>query len=412
MGAFDFIKKIFKGEKSYTNTGVWDALTPVFSKLSDPKLNDSVASAIDAHARHGSKFRPQVYYKGAVSENKKKMNYLLRTRPNPIMNAPTFWEKVTQEYFSMNNVFIYPEWDYTQFREPLKALWLIPSDDLEIKTNNGRVYYRFKIDGTDFYTDSDNMIHISRNVGFLLDAFGKADKALARVIQLIQTNYEGLEQSIKLSQAIRYLISSPTLLTDTEKDKRAKTFADLFMTSNKSGVAYVDAGQAVTQMDTSKGKYAGGDVWQILKDSIYEHYGINKKILDASFNEDDWQSYYESSLEPLAMKIEAELTEKLLSEREREFENEIRVDANRLQTASLKTRLQVAQTIQKSPIHRPNDVLNLLYMEPIEGGDKPYMFLNYSDMEMQKGYQDNQPKLEPKKEGEDDVNEDTEPITQ
>jgi hypothetical protein len=145
-----------------------------------------------------------------------------------------------------------------------------------------------------------------------------------------------------------------------------------------------------------------------LKDAIYEHYGINKKILDASFNEDDWQSYYESSLEPLAMKIEAELTEKLLTEREREFGNEIRVDANRLQTASLKTRLQVAQTIQKSPVHRPNDVFNLLYMDPIEGGDKSFMFLNYSDMEMQKGYTDpnKKPKENPKEEGEEDVPED------
>ena len=89
------------------------------------------------------------------------------------------------------------------------------------------------------------------------------------------------------------------------------------------------------------------------------------------------------------MKLSAQLTQKLLTQREIEFGNEVIVDANRLQTASLKTRLMAAQTLQKSPIHRPNDVNKLLYMDPIEGGDKTYMFLNYQEMDLDNKYKDN-----------------------
>jgi hypothetical protein len=53
------------------------------------------------------------------------------------------------------------------------------------------------------------------------------------------------------------------------------------------------------------------------------------------------------------------------------------VDANRLQSASLKTRATLASIIQKSPLHVPNEVNKLLYIPPVEGGDEPFMFLNY-----------------------------------
>ena len=382
MGVIDFVKHIFGGSKQTLLAQSYDMYAPRFSNNANPSLNDTFVSACLAHGRHGAKLQPQVNYKGMISLNKVRMNYILETRPNPVMDGPTFWERVTLDYFQMNNAFIYPEYDYKSFTEELKNLWIIPPEDLEMRISGNMIYYKFKIENQDYYASSEQMIHISRNSGHLLDAFGKTDPSINKIIELITTNYEGMQQSIKMSAFVRFLVSTPTLLTEAEKAKRAANFADKYLGKDSVGVAYLDAAQQVVQLDTSKGKYAGHEVMAMLEQKIYNYLGINQKIIDATFNEDDWQSYYESSLEPLVMKLSAQLTQKLLTQREIEFGNKIVVDANRLQTASLKTRLMAAQTLQKSPIHRPNDVNKLLYIDPIEGGDEPFIFLNYQEKDL------------------------------
>ena len=88
-----YLANIFKGKQSVSQLKSLNVSSPHFTGESNPKLNETFISGCNTHARHGSKIRPLVYYKGAVSTNKNTLNYLLSTRPNPAMNAPTFWEK-------------------------------------------------------------------------------------------------------------------------------------------------------------------------------------------------------------------------------------------------------------------------------------------------------------------------------
>ncbi|HBT17039.1 MAG TPA: phage portal protein, partial [Firmicutes bacterium] len=55
------------------------------------------------------------------------------------------------------------------------------------------------------------------------------------------------------------------------------------------------------------------------------------------YTEDDWNSYYESVLEPLAMQMSGEYTRKLFTRRERGFGNRIIFEASSLQYASMQT---------------------------------------------------------------------------
>jgi HK97 family phage portal protein len=384
QNATEYVANIFKGKKTGSQLKSLNVNSPHFTGESNPKLNETFVTGCNTHARHGSKIRPLVYYKGAVSSNKNTLNYLLSTRPNPAMNAPTFWEKVVLEYYMNNNALIFVERGDSIASDRVKALWIIPTDSVEIRSDEKQLYFRFRIGSQTYITDMNDMIILSRNVGFLVDTFGKIDKSIEQVIKIIKTNYEGLEQSIRMSAFIRFLVSTPTLLSEEQKEKRAKEFSDRYLGSESAGIAYIDAAQQVIQLDTAKGKYADSDVMGLLEKKVKDYLNINDAMLSANYNEDQFQAYYETNMEPIAIKIAAELTEKILSPREREVGNEIRVDANRLQTASLKTRAQVAAIIQKSPVHIPNVVNELLYIPPVEGGDEPYTFLNYAKTQEQK----------------------------
>ena len=80
---------------------------------------------------------------------------------------------------------------------------------------------------------------------------------------------------------------------------------------------------------------------QFLRDNIYRYYGLNDKILTSTYSESDWNAFYESVIEPIALQLSLEFTYKLLSDRERGFGNKIIFTSNRLQYASLQTRMTI-----------------------------------------------------------------------
>jgi hypothetical protein len=74
------------------------------------------------------------------------------------------------------------------------------------------------------------------------------------------------------------------------------------------------------------------------------------------------------------------MTYKLLTPGEIAAGNRIVIENNRLQTASLSTRVKIAALLLKQPIIKPNDINELLYMKKTEHGDTEYQTLNYTEL--------------------------------
>ena len=58
---------------------------------------------------------------------------------------------------------------------------------------------------------------------------------------------------------------------------------------------------------------------QFLRDNVYRYYNVNENILMSKFSESEWNAFYESVIEPIALQLSLEFTFKLLTERERGF---------------------------------------------------------------------------------------------
>ena len=126
---------------------------------------------------------------------------------------------------------------------------------------------------------------------------------------------------------------------------------------------------------------------QYLRDNVYRYYNMNEKILTSSFTEAEWNSFYENVIEPIAIQLSLEFTFKLLSERERGFGNKVIFTANRLQYATLQTRMAIGGALYDRGIITINELRELLYYEPIEGGDVRMISLNYVNTDDQSLYQ-------------------------
>jgi hypothetical protein len=230
----------------------------------------------------------------------------------------------------------------------------------------------------------ENIVHIARNTG--PNILGEKNLAIKKVLDIISTNYEGIEQAIKTSAFIRFIVQSTTLLNKEVRESRAKEFAEAYLSKTSSGVVYLDSAQNIVPV-VPNNKYANEGEMKLFENKIYNYMGISEDILKAKFKEDDWNAYYDSSIEPFANKIGQELTYKIFTSKEISFGNRIAIVFDKLDTASLKTKIAVAQVVQKLPTYRPNDVNRLLGMPVTENGEKEFSTLNYVDANKQNEYQ-------------------------
>ena len=374
-----------KLQKTSSRQDVLDIFTPSFSKKANPENNEIFLSAVNTHSKHFSKIHPVVMYRDDRSKDKNNLQRLLELEPNQTMNAAVFYESLCHNYFMYNNAFVYIDRDIDM---KILGLYLIEPDANKMQSfmaSNNKIYVSFIIEGKKMACSVEDMLIISRNVN-PNDLFGKGNEAISQVLKVIQTNYEGIDQAIKLSSFIRFLVTSVTPIPDAMKQQKAEAFSKQFLENNKTGLVYVDSASQITPISSSA-KYIDAEQMDYFKTSIFNYLGISEKIIRGEYTEDEWQAYYETSIEPLINKLEQEMERKILTPREYAQGNRIEISSNRLQTASLGTRIKMAETILKMPQYQPNQVFSILGLPKVEGGDEVFASLNYVKAKDQTAYQ-------------------------
>lgn len=404
MGIFSTLFGKKKDLNMTSGTQLLNIFTPYFARETNPKLNDTFMSCVNTHATHLSKIKPKVYLKD--KEDKKWLTYILSVSPNPVMEAGAFWEKVARNYYTENNAFIYLDWDLTRPKEPLRSLWVLDPLGIEVSIKGEDILLKFNIQEKTVVTSIENIIHVARNVD-ASEIFGEKSRAINKVFSVIATNFQGIENAIKSSAFIRFLVQSPTPLTDEVKKEKAKYFAETYLGKDSSGVAYVDSAQQVVKVD-SQAKYANADEMKVFEEKIRHYMNMNTAILSADFTEVQWQAYSETNIEPFCNKLMNELTRKIFTEREIGFGNRIVVASHNLEVVSLTTKNNLILATKELGLFTINEYRHLINLGPIEGGDKRLTSLNYVNADKQDDYQgvdDDETDIKGNEEGEENPNE-------
>ncbi len=349
--------------------------TPVFSDSVDPRLNDTFMSAVNTHAMHISKIKPTVFLND--KPDKSYMTRILSIKPNPIMEAGAFWEKVARNYYIDNNVFIYIDWDLMKPKTPLRSLWIIDPDDIAVRYDEKTkgFYFQFNLMGESIVTSMENILHIARHVD-TSEIFGGKTTAIENVLKIINTNYEGIETAIKTSAFLRFVINTTVLMNDSDRKKKAEEFADTYLSKDGTGIAYLDASSSLTQVN-SQAKYANADEMKIFETKILNYLNISEKVIQGNMNQDEWQAYYEASLESFINKLTNELNIKLFTERELDVGNKVRIPSSDMQIVSFNSRVSLLQNSKEIGLLTINEYRKLFNLGPVEDGEVRLVSLNY-----------------------------------
>lgn len=339
-----------------------------------PKVK-AVGKLMAKHIRESSnvdgstdlKVNPDVYIRFLLEE------------PNPYMTGQMLQEKVTTQLQLNNNAFIYIHRDENGYAIELYPIPCLSAEALYDRT--GELYLKCTMrNGKTVTYPYKDIIHLRQDYNEN-DIFGESPKeALLPLMDIITTTDQGIVKAIQNSGIVKWLLKFNQPLRPEDLKKQTQDFTDNFLSiGNSGGAAAVDSKVDATQVEP-KDHIPNAAQMDRTVARIYSFFNVNEKIIQSKFNEDEWNSYYEAEIEPLAMQLSGEYTRKLFTRRERGFGNKIIFESSNLQYASMSTKLGLVQFVDRGMM-TPNEVRTILNLGPISEGDKPLRRLDTAVVE-------------------------------
>lgn len=131
------------------------------------------------------------------------------------------------------------------------------------------------------------------------------------------------------------------------------------------------------------------DQLEYLNENIYDYFGINKNIINSKFTDEEWNAFYESVLEPLAIQMEQEFTAKIFNYKAIKSGHRIVFNVERIKYAKTETKISLIKELGTLGIYTVDEARAVLDMSPIGGdeGNKRLQTLNVVNTNIADEYQ-------------------------
>ncbi len=368
--------------------------------------SDVVKICIDRIATHAAKLKPRyikILDNSTVVDKKGKIAYLLKFQPNPLMTPYDFIYRVVTLLYLNNNAFIYPVYDPDTYE--LKELWPIRPNSVEaIKDDSGDLFLRFYfIDGKSYVLPYESVIHMRRFYG-VNDVFGGSGavsdhSALLKTIKINDSVLQSIDNAVRTSFQIKGLLKINGLLSDKDKKAQKDEFDKALKESTINGnssIVPVDLKSDYLPLNVDP-KLVDSETLTFLHKKIITYFGVSEPIYNNNYNEDEYNAFYEGTIEGIAIALSESFSKALLTRTSLERGEQIIFYSERLQYASWNTKVSAIEKLMGLGILSLNESRSLLGLEPIEGGDKRLQSLNYVNAKNAEEYQvGEKPQEEPK----------------
>lgn len=364
--------------------------TPYFTNYDGKYYDDAdIRACVDAIARNGAKLSPKHirYGKKGIEVVNGNIQRILSKRPNELQNAYKFYYHVISELFLYNNAYIYIMRD-----DKMQVMGLYPLhyDTVKFYEYKNEIWLQFKFGrGKTRFVPLKECIHLTRFIGS--DGItGGNNQPIINVLSIKHVLDEGIINAIKTTQSIKGVVKSTKSLLKPEdvKDMRDQFVKDFIGESDGSGIGGLDASTDFKAIELNPTIASDGQVKSI-DNKLLSYYGISDSIIQSKYDENEWNAFYESVLEPIGLQMSLEFSNKLFSSTEIFHGNEIVFTANRLQYASNSTKINLLRNAHN--IMMVDELREVLNLEPLPDGKGQVVLqdLNHIDSNIANDYQSN-----------------------
>lgn len=319
--------------------------------------------------------------------------------PNPLMTTSEFLEKTAWMLLLNFNAFIIPTY-YTwidektgQERRYYESLYPIkPTQVNFIEDASGRMFVQFYfMNGEQTTLPYDDVIHIKYNYSINEymggNEMGQPDnRALLKTLQLNETLLQGVAKAMNASYAVNGVVKYNTLLDNGKTEKALKELENKLKNS-ESGFLPLDLKAEFIPLE-HRSELVDAETLKFIDEKILRHWGVPLAILRGDYSVEQYNAFYQKTLEPLIIAMSQALTKKLFTRREKAFGNQVKLYPKDLIFMSVDQTLDMIDKLAPTGALFENEKRAALGLRPLpELAGKRYMSLNWISADLADDYQ-------------------------
>lgn len=333
---------------------------------------EMVRSAIHAKARLMAKLKPEI-----VGTKYQSLEKTLQFKPNEFQSTYQFLYRVATILEVNTTCFIVPI--RSEDMRTVTGFYPINPYRCElVKDERGELYVRYQFANNQKGAKKLSEVGIIYKHGFKNALWGDGADALDATMNLLDIQTQGMMEAVKSSASIRFMAKLATTQRSEDIAKERERFTkENLSADNKTGVLLFDQKYQDIKQVESKPFIIDDKQMSAIKSNVYSYFGINEKIIQSNFTEEEYNAFYEAEIETFALQLGQTMTNMLFTKKELAFGNEVMFTANRLQYASNKTKMELVNSALDRGYLNVNEAREIFQMKPIDGGDVYRVRLDY-----------------------------------
>ena len=404
MSFLDKLKNIFKG-RTINAISISNGTTPLYSQYGqDVFASDVVMQAVNCIISEIVKLKPTHIKKNGtdISPQNSSIQSVL-DYPNELMTTADFIEKVMWNYYFNSNSFIIPRyyiWEDEKtgkIKRHYDGLYPVrPSQVDFIQDASDKLYVKFyfanNVQVTLPYSD---VIHLRRE--FSLDDYmgGNSqgqpnNQALNETIKLNESILKSIASNLKASTKINGIVKIKTFLKDEDLEKSISDFNQK-LNNVEGGLLPLDSSTEYVPLDKNI-KLIDADTLKFIDEKILRNFGIPLCILTGDYTKEQYEAFYQKTLEPIVIKIGQAFTKTIFTQREKSFGNEIIFYPEELAFLNRQQAIEVIKWLGQSGTLYENEKRTILGLKPIKELEGVRMqslnYINVNDASKYQGDED------------------------
>lgn len=362
MGMFDWLfgKKPEPKGKYEGEFRMLEGYRPHFSSWNrDLYESELIRAAINARATHISKLRVQT--QGAAKPG---LQRKLKHGPNEMQTWGQFLYRLSTILDMHNTAFIVPVYD--QYGE-MSGVYAPLPERCEVVQYSGKPYLKYRfIDGKEAVIEFENC-GVMTKMQYRSDFFGESNHALMPTMDLIHIQNQGIEEGVKSAATYRFMATLNNFAKDEDLKKERERFSrtNFGQDSNGGGLLLFPNTYGNVKQIEAKPYTADADQMKLIKDNVFEYFGVNEDILENMAFGDKWSAFYEGVVEAFAIQFSDVMTKMLFTFREQSEGNIVTATANRLQYMSNADKLAVSARMADRGLMTRNEIRDIWNLEPL-----------------------------------------------
>ena len=261
-----------------------------------------------------------------------------------------------------------------------------------IEDASGRLFVKFRFNNTqEFTVKYSDIIHIKKNYSVNQymggNESGQPDNdALLKTLDINHQLLQGVAQAMKSSFAINGVIKYNTMLDDGKTETALKEL-EAKLKKSESGFLPLDL-KAEFMPIKKEIQLVHPETLKFLDEKILRHYGVSLPILTGDYNKEQYEAFYQKTLEPLIISFSQAFTKVLFTDNELSFGNKIKFYPKDLIFMSVDQTLQMVTLLSNTGALYENEKRVAFGLRPLpELVGKRYMSLNWVDVKIANEYQ-------------------------